>query len=80
MTTTKRTFRAIAIEIKATWKNIYFGAEPYLRALYKLDTTDPQAPYYLDTAETIVRYFLANASAFRGPEAKRLKNELKSMI
>lgn len=29
----KRTFAEIAREIKQTWKNVYFGAEPYLQAM-----------------------------------------------
>lgn len=31
-------------------------------------------------AKTIVVYFLSNASSFRGPDAKRIKAELKSLI
>jgi hypothetical protein len=33
-----------------------------------------------DGAETIVRYFLSNASTWRGEDAKRIKAELKSML
>lgn len=76
----KRTFQQIAKDIKSTWLNVYFGAVPYLEALLTLDTIDPNAMYYCDTAENIVRYFLANARTFRGADAKRLKAELKSML
>jgi mitochondrial fission protein ELM1 len=31
------------------------------------------------SAKSIVLYFLSNASSFRGPEAKRIKAELKGM-
>ena len=76
----KRTFQQIAKDIKSTWLNVYFGAVPYLEALLTLDTIDPNAMYCYDTARDIVMYFLANASTFRGADAKRLKAELKLMI
>lgn len=80
MSENKRTFQQIARDIKSIWPNVYFGAVPYLEALLTLDTTDPNAMYYYDTAGDIVRYFLANAQTFRGADAKRLKAELKSML
>ena len=76
----KRTFRAIAMDIKSVWLNVYFGAVPYLEAMLTLDTTDPDADYCYDKAGDIVRYFLANAQTFRGADAKRLKAELESML
>lgn len=76
----KRTFAEIAREIKQTWKNVYFGAEPYLQAMLTIDSSDKNAPYMLETAEDIVIYFLANATYWRGEDAKRIKAELKSMI
>lgn len=80
MSENKRTFRQIAKDIKSTWLNVYFGAVPYLEAMLELDTTDPNAMYYYDRAEDIALYFLANASTFRGNDAKRLKEELKKLI
>ena len=76
----KRTFAEIAREIKQTWKNVYFGAKPYLPAMATIDSSDKNAPYMLETAEDIVIYFLANATYWRGEDAKRIKAELKSMI
>lgn len=76
----KRTFAEIAREIKQTWKNIYFGAKPYLQAMATINSSDKNAPYMLETAEDIVIYFLANATYWRGEDAKRIKAELKSMI
>lgn len=76
----KRTFAEIAREIKQTWKNVYFGAKPYLQAMAIIDSSDKNAPYMLETAEDIVIYFLANAQTWRGEDAKRIKAELKSMI
>lgn len=76
----KRTFQQIAKDIKSTWLNVYFGAVPYLEAMLTLDTSDPNAMYLYNTAEDIVRYFLAYAQTFRGADAERLKAELKSML
>ena len=76
----KRTFQQIARDIKSTWLNVYFGAVPYLDAMLKLDTSDPNESYLYDSAGDIARYFLANAQTFRGEDARRLKAELKSLI
>ena len=80
MSENKRTFRQIAKDIKSTWLNVYFGAVPYLEAMLELDTTDSNAMYYHDRAEDIALYFLANAQTFRGADARRLKEELKTLI
>lgn len=76
----KRTFAEIAREIKQTWKNVYFGAKPYLQAMATINLSDKNALYLMESADTIVRYFLANATYWRGEDAKRIKAELKSMI
>lgn len=76
--TTTRSINEIAREIDNKWKNIYFGARPYLNAMYSLKSIDDSYGY--DSAESIIRYFLSNASSFRGEDAKRIKNELKSML
>lgn len=76
----KRTFAEIAREIKQTWKNVYFGAKPYLQAMATINSSDKNALYLMESADTIVRYFLANATYWRGEDAKRIKAELKSMI
>ena len=76
----KRTFAEIAREIKQTWKNVYFGAVPYLQAMLTINSSDKNACYIMESAETIVTYFLANATYWRGDDARRIKAELKSMI
>jgi len=70
-----RPINAIARDIKREWKNVYFGAVPYLDAMSSLQ--DKNSTYGWDSASSIVNYFLANASTFRGEAAKRLKAELK---
>jgi hypothetical protein len=69
----------IAREIHKDWGNkIYFGAKPYLSAMLTLNSIDDK--YMFDDAKTIVRYFLANASTWRGEVAKRVKAELKALL
>lgn len=77
---TTRTFAEIAYEIKAVWKNVYFGAKPYLQAMSSINSSDKNAPYMFETAEDIALYFLANAQTWRGEDARRIKAELRSMI
>ena len=77
MTTKTRTLWAIATEIRSNWRNVYFGAVPYLEAMSTLDSIDDD--YGADTAKSIVLYFLSNASTWRGETARRIKAELKKM-
>jgi len=78
MTTKKvRTLWAIATEIRSNWTNVYFGAVPYLEAMSTLDSIEDN--YYMDSAKSIVLYFLCNASTWRGETARRIKAELKAM-
>lgn len=77
MTAQTRPLYQIAAEIKKDWKNVYFGAVPYLNAMQTLDSIDGQ--YMFDSAKSIVLYFLSNASTWRGETAKRIKAELKAM-
>lgn len=74
----RRTLRTIAREIRAAWPRVYFGAVPYLDAMGALDTLADR--YYREDARTIVLYFLANAGTWRGPDAKRIKAELRAML
>lgn len=72
-----RTLREIAQEIRRDWKNVNFAAKPYLDAMGTLDTIKDN--FYLDSGRSIVLYFLANASTWRGVTAKRIKAELKAI-
>ena len=68
----------IAAEIRKDWKNIYFGAKPYLDAMATLDSVENS--YGWDSGKSIVNYFLGNAGTWRGETAKRIKAELKTMV
>lgn len=67
----------IAKEIRADWKNPYFGAKPYLDAMFSLSSIDDQFMY--DTGHSVVLYFLANANTWRGETARRVKAELRAL-
>jgi len=77
MATATRSLSEIAREIRNDWKPVYFGAVPYLQAMQTLDSIDDD--YGMDSAKSIVLYFLSNASTWRGETAKRIKAELKAM-
>ena len=68
-----RTIADIARDISREWKNVYFGAVPYLQAMRMGD-------YGIDGEASVVIYFLANAQYFRGPRARELKNELRVRV
>jgi hypothetical protein len=73
-----RNLSVIAKEISQDWSNVYFGAVPYLRAMRTLDTVNDS--YGMDSAKSIVMYFLANASTWRGEKAREIKKELNKLI
>ena len=74
----KRSISTIAFEIEGKWAKVNYAARPYLDAMKSLNSIDDM--FHYDTARSVVLYFLSNASAFRGEDAKRLKAELKALI
>ena len=77
-TTEVRPLSTIAREIKKDWQKMYFGAVPYVTAMMELNSIKDS--YYSDSAESIVLYFLSNASSWRGTKAKEIKLELNTML
>ena len=73
-----RSIKTITEEIVKDWTKPYFGAVPYINAMKKLDKITDN--FYQDSADSIVRYFLANAKTWRGETAKRIKIELNNLI
>jgi hypothetical protein len=73
-----RPLHIIAREIISTWPNVNYGAKPYLEAMRRLVWINQM--YGADSAESIVRYFLSNATTWRGEDARRIKAELKTML
>lgn len=76
--TRHRPLSSIALDIRAHWPKVYFGAVPYLDALATLDQI--QDRYFYDDASSIVLYFLANAQTWRGEHARRIKAELNAIV
>ena len=75
---TVRPLNVIAQEIMRDWNKVYFGAVPYLSAMLSLNSIEDN--YINDSADSIVRYFLSNASTWRGDVARRVKKELNNML
>ena len=73
-----RPISVIAAEISASWKNVNYAAIPYLSAMRSLNTANDRYGY--DDAKGIVLYFLSNAAAWRGDDARRIKAELKALV
>ena len=73
-----RSLSTIANDIRADWAKPYFGAVPYLDAMETLNSI--RDSYYYDDASDIVRYFLANATTWKGETARAIKAELKAML
>lgn len=72
-----RPISTIARDIRKEWAKVHFTAEPYLSAMFYLNSIDDM--FDQDSAKSIILYFLGNAASFRGPKAKELKAELKKI-
>lgn len=68
----------IATIISEDWKNIYFGAKPYLDAMESIQNINDD--YFEDSAADIVAYFLSNAQTWRGETARAVKAKLNSLL
>jgi len=73
-----RKLSTIATEIRRSWYPVHYAAVPYLQALSNLGSIDENCMN--ESARSVVRYFLANAGTWRGPDARRIKAELKGML
>ena len=75
---TTRSLHEIALDIRSNWPKVNYAAVPYLDAMARLDRITDN--YGMDSADTIVLYFLSNARSWRGEDAKRIKSELNAMV
>lgn len=74
-----RALHMIAKDIKRDWQpKMYFGAVPYYEAMTTLVSIEDD--FYADSARSVVAYFLANASTWRGEKAREIKAELNKML
>lgn len=77
-TSSQRLLWKIAKEIEKDWKKVNYAARPYLDAMFSLNTVGES--FGADSAESVVAYFLSNATTWRGETARRVKQELKEML
>ena len=68
----------IAREIEADWGKVNYAAKPYLEAMRELSSVRDNFLY--DSGESVVLYFLGNATSWRGEKARQIKAELKTML
>ena len=74
-----RKLYVIAAEIRCSWgAKISPYAMPYLLAMLQIRSVSDN--YYADQASSIINYFLANATGWRGEDARRIKAELRGML
>jgi hypothetical protein len=74
-----RELHVIAWEIQKDWGDkVKYSAKPYLSAMKQIRSIDDD--YHYDSAASIVRYFLSNATGWRGQKAREIKAELKGML
>jgi hypothetical protein len=75
---TNVTVSEIAHAIEKDWNNVSIYAQDYLNAMKEIKSIDDS--YYADSAKSVVMYFLANASSYRGESARAYKELLKRMV
>lgn len=73
-----RTLREIAGEIRKDWSPVHQFARPYVEAMLQLNSVNDR--YVAETGADVVRYFLVNATTWRGETARRVKAELNKIL
>jgi hypothetical protein len=74
----------IAADIRKDWtaqradRLVPRYADAYLRPMETLNSINDN--YHMDTAESVVRYFLSNATTWKGETAQRIKLELRNIL
>ena len=72
------TLSEIAVVIRRDWKNVYFGAVPYLDALASLVSIEDN--FYADSGSSVVAYLLSNCQTWKGSVAREVKAELNKRL
>ena len=72
------TVSEIARAIAKDWQTINPYANEYLNAMLTIESIEDT--YYADSAKSVILYFLANASSYRGENARSYKALLKDMV
>lgn len=76
--TEPRAIYVIAREIRKDWIKPYFGAVPYIEAMLSIDSIHDK--YIAEQASDVVNGFLSNCAQWKGDTARRVKNELKTLV
>lgn len=79
-TTTPRDLSTIAYDILRHWARPYFGAVPYIEALTQCGSLSDRYGPGGERADDLVNRLLSNCGTWRGPDARRIKQELRSML
>ena len=74
----QRLLHEIHDEIVKDWKRPHYAALPYLQAMRYLGVKWDS--YGDQDGESVIRYFLNNASTWRGETARRVKAELRELL
>lgn len=76
------TICGIASLIEKDWskqgKGVNYAAKPYLDAMYSMKKITDK--YFYDSGESVVAYFLSNATSWKGEVAKAVKLKLNKML
>jgi hypothetical protein len=78
---TKHSISELARMAQRDWskgKGVNFAAKPYLSAMRQMEKASDA--YGADSGESVISYFLSNASSWRGPVAKQVKDELRRRL
>lgn len=76
---TKLDLGQLAYVARNDWGDkVHYAAKPYLAAMLGLKTLDDK--YMLESARSVVLYFLSNAGHWRGQVARDVKKELKRRL
>jgi transposase-like protein len=63
---------------KKDWGKVYYSAVPYLNAMRSLEKITDK--YEADSGRSVVAYFLANATQWKGDVARNVKKELNKRL
>jgi hypothetical protein len=73
----QRPLSMIAEDIRENWPDPWPHAVPFIEKMATINAVTDD--YLNESAKSVVLYFLANAMYWRGPEATRIKAELRAM-
>jgi hypothetical protein len=72
-----RSIKDIAADIRAHWRPVHGPAEEYVAAMEKFDKVTDR--YGADSAAAVLAYFQSAAATWKGPDAERIKDEIRPL-